>query len=134
MAVSGSVHAFFLFEVAESTDLSAVRARLGDAAVAATLYDKAAGPPGVRYIQPPIVAAADALGVGDIGGFRARVKFYDYGVISLMLSREFAGSWDELAAVSQDLIENDTLEDAAAIACQEVVERARTALVGLRPV
>jgi hypothetical protein len=133
MTVSGSVHVFFLFEVAESTDLTKVRALLGDVAVAATLHDKAAGPPGVRYIQPPIVASGDALGVGDLGGFAVRVKVYDYGVISLMLSRPFEGSWDELALVGQELIENDPLEDSAAAACQRVMDRLRAALVGVRP-
>ena len=133
MGVSGSVHVFFLFEVAESTDLTKVRARLGDVAVPATLYDKAAGPPAVRYMQPPTVAPGDALGVGELGGFTVRVKFYDYGVISLMLSRPFEGSWDELAAAGQDLIENDPLEDRATAACQRVVEQSREALVGVRP-
>jgi hypothetical protein len=133
MALSGSVHTFFLFEVAESTDLSAVRALLGAAAVPATLFDKAAGPPEVRYLQPPIVIAGDALGVPDIGGFRPRVKFYDYGVISLMLSRPFEGSWDDFVVVGQDLIENEPLEDSASNACQRVVDRVREALVGVRP-
>ena len=131
-AISGSVHVFFLFEVAESTDLAVLRRGLGDAASPATLYDKAAGPPGVRYIQPPLVAPGDALGLGDLGGFAVRVKFYDYGVISLMLSRPFEGSWDDLAAAGQDLIENDPLEDKATAACQRVVEQSHAALVGVR--
>ena len=133
MTVSGSVHVFFLFEVAESTDLTALRAQLGDVASPATLHDKAGGPEGVRYIQPPLVAPGEALGLGDLRGFAVRVKFYDYGVISLMLSRPFEGSWDELTAAGQDLIENDPLEDSATAACQRVVEQSRAALVGVRP-
>jgi hypothetical protein len=133
MAIAGSVHAFFLFEVSESINLTAVRSLLGEDARPATLYDKAAGPSGVRYIQAPIVAPGDTLGVTDLGGFSVRAKFYDYGVISLMLSRPFEGSWDELAGTGQELIENDSLEDSATAACHRVVERARTALVGVRP-
>jgi hypothetical protein len=133
MALSGSVHTFFLFEVAESTDLPRLQALLGAAAEPATLYDKAAGPPEIRYLQPPIVVAGQALGVDEIGGFRARVKFYDYGVISLMLSRPFEGSWDDFVVAGQDLIENEPLEERASSACQRVVERVRMALVGVRP-
>ena len=132
MAVSGSVHVFFLFEVSESTDLSAVRTLLGTAALPATLHDKAAGPPGVRYIQPPMVAPGEAFGLNEIGGFRVRVKFYDYGVMSLMLSRPFDGSWDDFVTLGQDLIENESLEDLAAAASSRVVERARPALRSVR--
>jgi hypothetical protein len=132
-AITGSIHAFYLFEVADSTDLTAVRALFGDAAVPATLYEKAAGPSAVLYIQPPIVVPGDAFGLGDISGFRVRMKFYDYGVISLMLTRSFEGSWDELALVGQDLIENEPLEESATTACHRVVERAASALRDVRP-
>lgn len=99
----------------------------------AILYDKAAGPSGVRYIQPPIVAPGDAVGLNEIGGFRVRVKFYDYGVMSLMLSRPFEGSWDDFVNVGQDLIENESLEELAASAASGVVDRARPALRSVRP-
>jgi len=130
--LSGSLHAFYLFEVSESTDLSEVGRQLGETAVPATLHDKAAGPPEVRYIQAPIVAPGEALALGEIGGFRARVKFYDYGVVSIRLSRPFEGSWDDLVRQGQELIENDPLEDSATAACHRVVERVRAALKGVR--
>lgn len=130
---SGSVHAFYLFDVSSTVDLAEVRRLLGGDASLATLYDKAPGTPKVVYMQPPVVAPADAAGLEPIDGFTTRIKFYDYGVISLMLSRPFSGTWDDLVRLGQELIENEPLEDRAALACRAVVGRVRAALGGVRP-
>ena len=90
-ALSGAVHAFYLFDVAQAIDLAALERLLGPQAASATLTDKSAGPPRVRYFVPPVVVDAAALGVGSIDGFSVRIKGYDYGVLSLMLSRPFTG-------------------------------------------
>ena len=99
---SGFVTALYLFDVAEAIDLHAVKARLGARASVATLDDKSAGPSRLRYIQPPVVAAGEALGCQQLDGFHVRVKFYDYGVVSLTLTKTFAGSWAELVGVGPD--------------------------------
>jgi hypothetical protein len=132
--VSGSVHAFYLFDVAEGVDLSGVRRFVGEAAAPATLSDKAPGPPRVYYIQPPLVVPGEAFGLAEIAPFTARVKFYDYGVVSLMLSRPFEGAWDDLVRLGQELIENEPLEEQATALCQTVVDRVRPALKDARGV
>jgi hypothetical protein len=122
-----------LFDVAQGIDLPALERLLGPQAASATLTDKSAGPPRVRYFVPPVVVDAGALGVANIDGFSVRVKGYDYGVLSLMLSRPFAGDWSEFVALGQDLIESESLERRAAEACAIIVERVRGALTGIRP-
>ena len=129
---SGSVHAFYVFDVSNSVDMAAVRRLLGEEATLATLADKAPGPPKIAYMQPPVVVPAEAAGSGAIDGFSTRVKFFDYGVISIMLSRPFAGAWDDLVRLGQELIENEQLEDRAALACRAVVTRVHEALGGVR--
>ena len=129
---SGFVTALYLFDVAQAINLKTLRDALGPRATTAKLDDKAAGPPRLRYITPPVVVDGDVLGCEEIDGFRVRVKFYDYGVISLMLTTPFAGSWADLATLSQTLVENDVLEDHASAACARIVERTKDALVGLR--
>lgn len=129
---SGAIHAFYLFDVAEGVDLAALQRLLGPGAGQATLQDKLPGVPAVRYFVPPVVAEADVLGIGDLDGFRVRVKAYDYGVISLMLSRPFEGAWSDLVRLGQDLIENETLERQAADACARILVRVRGALAGER--
>ena len=52
----------------------------------------------------------DALDIADVDGFKLRVKFFDYGVLSLALSRPFAGEWPALVGLSQIYVENAELE------------------------
>jgi hypothetical protein len=125
---SGFVTALYLFDVAEAIDLHVVKARLGAHASVATLDDKSAGPSRMRYIQPPVVAAGESLGCKQLDGFNVRVKFYDYGVVSLTLTKTFAGSWAELVGLGQTLVESEPLEQHAADACQRIVSTMAKAL------
>ncbi len=129
---SGFVTAIYLFDVAQAIDLHALKAQLGVEAAVATLDDKSPGPPRLRYIQPPVIARGEALGCRQLDGFNVRVKFYDYGVVSLSLTRPFAGSWDELVKVGQTLIENEPLEQHAAEACRKIITRTAPVFVGRR--
>jgi hypothetical protein len=129
---AGAVHAFYLFDVAHAIDLAALRTQFGERAGLARLHDKAPGPPRVRYFQPPVIVDGSALGVPTLGAFKVRLKFYDYGVISLMLSQPFAGSWSDLVRLGQDLIESEPLETNAAAVTQRVVDAVRGALSGVR--
>ncbi len=129
---SGFVTALYLFDVAEAIDLGAVKRLLGAQASVATLDDKSAGPSRMRYIEPPVVAGGESLGCKQLDGFNVRVKFYDYGVVSLTLTRTFAGSWTELVTLGQTLIESEPLEQHAAEACQQIVTKIDGALRGRR--
>ena len=129
---SGFVTALYLFDVAQAIDVDALTAQFGSSASAARLDDKTAGPPRLRYLQPPVVVDGQALDLAEIDGFRVRVKFYDYGVISIMLTRPFAGAWAELVDLGQTLIENEPLEDHTTDACRRIVARVGGALTGGR--
>jgi len=133
MITAGSIHAFYLYDVAQGIDLTALQALLGPAAMPASVQDKQAGPSKVRYLQPPTIVDGTALGVGEIDGFSVRVKCYDYGVLSLRLSRPFAGTWADLVKASQDLVESEPLEQHAEEAVRRIVDRVRAALVEPRP-
>jgi hypothetical protein len=128
--VSATVTAYYLFEVSESIRLGPLQALLGPTASRATLYDKAPGAPRIRYIQPPVIVDGDALGEPAIGDFRVRVKFYDYGVISLALARTMSCPWSELVTLSQELVENEALEAQAEAAFQRIVARVEPSLEG----
>jgi hypothetical protein len=90
---SGSITAFYLFDVSESIDLTALRTLIGGGAEAARLVPKAGTPSYFKYAVPPVVADGEAVGIGEIDGFRTRLKFFDYGVVSLALTRVFRGTW-----------------------------------------
>lgn len=130
--MTGVVTAFYLVDVAQEIRLSGVGTALGAPAVPVALLDKSPGPPRAAYVQPPVVVDGAAFGTPSIDGFRLRVKCFDYGVVSLMLTREFCGDWPALVALGQELIENEPLEVRAAEICQRVVERLAPALTGRR--
>jgi len=119
---SATVTAFYLFDVAEQIDLTRLRTLIRGGETA-RLTSKSTAPSYMQYQTPPVVADGDMLGIAPIDGFRARVKFFDYGVMSLALSRSFAGSWQELVAISQQYIENDALERRAEEAVRQVLAR-----------
>jgi hypothetical protein len=77
----------------------------------------------VQYAAPPVVVEGEAVGIAAVDGFQPRLKFFEYGVISLALTRPFAGDWPELIALSQQYIENEALEQQAERACRRVVEQ-----------
>lgn len=121
--VSGHITAFFLYDVAEAADLAAVRALVGAAGQAARLAARPAIPAYVRYLQPPVQADGDAFQLAAIDDWSARVKVYDYGVVSLSLTRPFAGTWDEIIAASQQMMSSGALDAKAEAACRTIVER-----------
>jgi hypothetical protein len=123
---SGTIAALYLFDVAEQVDLARLRETLGGAA--ARLASKSAQPASLQYQVPPLVLEADAAGRAHIEGFHARLKFFDYGVVSLALVQPFSGTWDDLVAASQRYIENPGLEDAAEQAVRQTVDRCAAAM------
>ena len=54
---------------------------------------------------------------------RPALKFFDYGVVSLALSRPFSGDWPALIAFSQQYIENEALEQCAEDVCRDICRR-----------
>jgi len=95
--VSGHITAFFLFDVAEAIDLSGLQRELGGG-VASRLALKPTTPPYVQYRQPPITIDGNIIDMAEADGFSVRLKAFDYGVISVALTRPLAGTWEEWVA------------------------------------
>ena len=129
---AGQVVAFYLFDIAETIDLAEAPRLVGTPGVAARLAPKPTTPTYVQYDRPPVSFDGEALGVREIAGFRARVRLYDYGVISIALTREFDGTWGTLTRLGADLIESAELEKGAEQLCRHAVDRVREALRDVR--
>jgi hypothetical protein len=132
---AGHITAVYLFDVAEEIDLAAVPRLLAAQPAPARLSPKPATPAYVQYQAPPLVVDGEAVQRPEIDGFRARFKIHSYGVISVSLSRPFAGTWADLIATGQRLIDGDGLAERAEGACldiarrlQPILERPRTNL------
>jgi hypothetical protein len=79
--------AFYLFDVAESADLHAVPPLIGGPAIPARLAPKPATPAYVQYEKPPLSFDGEAVGCAAIDEYRVRVRVFDYGVVSVGLTR-----------------------------------------------
>jgi hypothetical protein len=123
----GQVLALYLFDVAEATNLQAAAAEIGGG-VRAKFAPKRATPAYVQYQEPPLLFDGTTVDLPSIDGFRVGFKLFDYGVISLRLTRDFEGTWSDLAAVAHTLIENDALERQAEQACRAVALRLKSAM------
>jgi hypothetical protein len=119
---AGSTTSFYLYDVAEQIDLARLRTTLRTGA-AARLQPATMAPSYLQYQTPPLVVDGEHVGIAAIDGFAPRLKFFDYGVVSLALSRPFQGSWAELIAASQEYIENEALEAKAEAAVRGLVRR-----------
>lgn len=119
-----------MFDIAESIDLTAVPTLIGGPTVAARFSPKPLTPTYVQYDKPPLSFDGDVLNAGTLDAFHVRFRVYDYGVLSIALTQPMMGSWADLMALGQSLIENEELELRAEQLVQRVVDRLKPALAG----
>lgn len=131
-AISGSITAFFLFDVAEAIQLEQVRTLI-EATVRAPLTTKATRPPYTQYQQPPVAIDGPALGIPDTREFGVRFKLFDYGVISVALTRPLAATWDTLLEDAIQWHDHAGIAAAAERFCRTLVDRVAPAVSRLRP-
>jgi hypothetical protein len=99
---SGAVRAFYLFDVADTIDLAAMRTVEGQGVTPAlsTLHPRPhASTAYLQFPNPPLVSRLPDAQFDELT-CTVRAKFFDYGVVSLRFSFNAAGTWDELARLS----------------------------------
>jgi hypothetical protein len=122
----GAVRAYYLFDVADTIDLAKMSAFGGETRAPAALPLRDA-PPYLQFPVPPLVAT---LPEPAIEGFKCtgRVKFYDYGVVSLRLTFRAAGSWNELTALTERARSDDRLMQFAVSTVRRICDDYASAL------
>src|SRR5688572_2899958 len=121
-SATGSVTAFFLYDVADAIDLPRVRS-LVEATVRSPLTPKVTTPPYIQYQEPPVVVDGRTIGVADHDGFRVRFKMFDYGVVSVALTREMPRGWPALLDEGLRLHDSPALSAAAERFCRTLMQR-----------
>ncbi len=124
---AGKITAFYLFDVADSIDLGKVQ-RLIASTVATRFTPKPPAPAYVQYREPPIVIDGAALGASEVEGFNVRFKAFDYGVISIAMTRPAPDDWDQLLSDGLQWYDNLRLAEAAQRLCRTMVERILAAI------
>jgi hypothetical protein len=127
----GQIVALYLFDIAEDIDLHAGASAISSS-VRATFAPKPAIPAYVRYQEAPLQFEGVGVGIPAIDDFAVGFKVFDYGVISMRLTREFHGTWPDLADASEQLVENEALERQAEQACRSVAQRLKHVMTNPR--
>ncbi len=125
---AGAVRAYYLFDVADTIDLRALRTVEGEGVAPA---DIALRPhQSSSYLQFPVPPLVARLPDADFDDLRCtvRAKFFDYGVISLRLSFPVSGAWDELDAIASRVRRSESIAAYATGAVERICEDLSDAL------
>jgi hypothetical protein len=96
----GAVAAYFIFDVADTIDLEAIAKMQSVLTERAPLrFRPEAAPSYIKFEVPPLsISLPDVILEGKKAN--ARVKVFDYGVVSLRLEIPFSGRWEEFFELS----------------------------------
>src|SRR5439155_22534632 len=120
----GSAVGLFLFDVCEEMRLDEMRSILGARRLGEGL--KHAAGEQLFFERPPVVE--DAQFPGEAGA-KVRIKYYDYGVLSVLFEFPFVGEWTDLISLSSRWISETDLQTRAKSLAKEKVARTRLALI-----
>lgn len=123
-SLRGSAVGLFLFDVSEEIRLEELRSILGARRLGEGLKHAAAEQ--LFFERPPVVEEAPFAGEAQA---RVRVKYYDYGVVSVLFEFPFNGEWTDLISLSCRWISGTDLPSRAEEIAKEKVARTRPALV-----
>jgi len=126
--LQGAVLVLIQFDVCEEIRLDRLRQTLG----ARTLEHpslKHPAPGYVRYERPPVVEPIDALVLESGERLEGQIKYYDYGVVSVVFELPFSGDWDTMIRLSSRWVWDVDFAGLASRIARQKLERAAPALV-----
>jgi hypothetical protein len=123
-SLRGSAVGLFLFDVCEEMRLDELRSILGARRLGEGLKHAAAEQ--LFFERPPVVEDAQ---LGGHPNSQVRIKYYDYGVVSVLFEFPFAGEWPDLIALSCRWISETDLQSRAEAIIKEKFQRMRPALI-----
>lgn len=122
--LKGSAVGLFLFDVCEEVKLDELRNILGARRLGEGLKHAAAEQ--LFFERPPVVESVQSPSDSQP---QVRVKYYDYGVVSVLFEFPFDGEWTDLIALSSRWISGTDLPTRAEQIVRDRVERTLPALV-----
>src|ERR1700685_1564961 len=110
-ALTGSVLALILHDIAEEIRLEPLRQILGARRVEHGF--KHAPPEYVRFEEPPVIEQLGPVVLGSGERLLPQIKYYEYGVISVVLEFPFECDWDGLVRLASRWVPSAELEQQA---------------------
>ncbi len=127
-AIHGSVRVLIQFDVCEEIRLDELRKILG----AKTLKHpslKHPVPGYIRYQRPPVVEPIDPLVLESGEHLQGQIKYYDYGVISVVFDLPFSGDWETLVRLGSRWVWDVDFERHASTIVRQKLARSAPALI-----
>jgi len=106
--IKGSVLAVILHDIAEEIRLEELRQILGARRVEKSF--KHATPEYVRFEQPPVIERLDPVVLSTGETLLPQLKYYDYGVISVVLEFSIEADWRDLVSLASRWVPSPELE------------------------
>ena len=127
-ALTGTIFVLIQFDVCEEIKL----ARLGEIISARTISQpsmKHPAPGYIRYERPPVVEPIDPVVLESGERLHGEIKYYDYGVLSVVFQLPFTGDWETLVRLASRRVWDIDFSALAARVAKQRLERAAPALV-----
>lgn len=102
-SLTGSVLVLIQFDVSEELRLDQIQQAADTNIAARTLQQpkvKHSVPAYVRYQRPPVVGPLDPLILPGGERLEGEIKYYDYGVVSVIYQLAFSGDWESLVQLA----------------------------------
>ncbi len=125
--LKGSVLGVILHDVCEEIRLEELRQILGARRVERGF--KHSTPEYVRFENPPVVEELEPVVLGSGERLVPQIKYYDYGVISVLLEYSFEADWDGLVQLAAHWVPNPELERQAQQIIRGRLEKIAPAIV-----
>jgi len=121
----GSFWVLILYDTADEIDLDKLRGLLGTEPVQPQPSFKHPTPEYVRFERAPVIEYPEPMVIESGEEFAVRIKYFEYGVISVELEMEFEADWEELIRLSSRWISAPQLEKRASELLRLRLERAK---------
>jgi hypothetical protein len=123
----GAVLVLIQFDVCEEIRLDQLRDIMGARTAAASFKHSAPGY--VRYQRTPVEEALEPLVLESGERLQGEIKYFDYGVVSVVFELPFSGDWDKLIQLSSRWVWDTNFESLATRIVKQKLEQAAPALV-----
>jgi len=127
-SLSGSVLVLIQFDICEEIRLDHLREIVGTRTLEQISF-KHQAPGYVRYQRPPVVEPIEPLVLESGEKLRGEIKYYDYGVLSVVFELPFSGDWDTLVKLGSRWVWDVDFEKHASRIARKCLEQAGPALV-----
>jgi hypothetical protein len=126
-SLHGSILVLIQFDVAEEIRLDELRRIFGARTAEASFKHPAPGY--VQYQRPPVAETIDPLVLDSGERLEGQIKYYDYGVLSVVLELPFSGEWEDLTRLSSRWVWDTDFTALASKVVKKRLERAQPALI-----